>query len=63
MAFNGYASLALQVHVVKQLVLKITIAYGIGGLKQAVGQGAFPVVDMGNYAEVPYVFHSQQNYN
>ena len=54
-ALDGNAALALQIHIVEHL------PFGhlnrIGKFQQAVGQGRFPMVDMGNDAKVSYMFH------
>ena len=56
-AFDGNSPLAFEVHIVERLVLHLPLCNGSSGLEQAVGQGAFPVVDVGNDAEVSNVFH------
>ena len=49
---DGDAALALQVHVVEDLVGHLAVGERAGGLDQAVGQGGFPVVDMRDDREV-----------
>ena len=51
------AALPLQVHVVEELLLHVPCRHRAGGLQQAVGQGRFAVVDVGNDAEIANVFH------
>jgi hypothetical protein len=46
------AALALQLHVVEELLLHVAGGDGAGVLQQAIGQGGFAVVDMGNDAEI-----------
>ena len=49
---DGDAALALQVHVVEDLVGHLPVAERAGGLDQAVGQGGFPMVDVRDDREV-----------
>ena len=46
MALDSNSPLPLEIHVVEHLILKFPFIYGIGSFKQAIGQGAFPMVDM-----------------
>ena len=46
------APLALQVHVVEQLLVHLALADGAGVFQQPVGQRALAVVDVGDDAEV-----------
>jgi len=57
MAFDGNTSFPLQVHVIQKLFLHISISHGVGRLEQSVGQGALPMVYVGDDAEVPDVLH------
>jgi hypothetical protein len=50
-----YAFLALQVHVVENLVLHVTLGNGARCLEEAIGQRRFAVIDMGDDAEVSNV--------
>ena len=43
---------AFQIHGIKQLILLVTICYRIGHLQETVGKGGFPVIDMGDDAEI-----------
>ena len=49
---DGDAALLLQIHVVEHLLGHFPRAEGAGVLDQPVGQGGFPVVDMGDDGEV-----------
>ena len=49
---DGDAPLALELHVVEDLVGHLAVGERAGGLDQPVGQGGFPVVDMGDDREV-----------
>lgn len=60
-AFYGNASLPLQIHVVKYLVLKLPFIDSIGLLEQTIGQGAFTVVDVCYYTEIPDSMHPADN--
>ncbi len=57
MAFNSDAFFPFQVHIIQNLVLHISFANGIGRLQEAVGQGTFAVVNMGNNAKIPDILH------
>jgi tRNA U34 5-carboxymethylaminomethyl modifying enzyme MnmG/GidA len=56
-AFDGDSTFAFEVHVVERLVLHLPLCNGSSGLEEAIGQGAFAVVDVGNDAEISNVFH------
>ena len=45
-------ALTFDIHAVEQLFLHVPVLHGAGGLDQPVGQGGFPVVDMGNDGEI-----------
>ena len=45
MRFDGNTLFSLKIHGIKQLVLLIALAYRIGKLQQAVGQGGLTVVN------------------
>jgi hypothetical protein len=49
---DGDAALALDIHRIEQLLLHVAVGHGAGGLDQPVGQGGFPVVDMGDDGEI-----------
>ena len=49
---DGDAPLPLQVHVVQDLVLHVPGLHRLAGLQQAVRQGGFSVVDVGNDGEI-----------
>ena len=61
-ALDGDSLLLLQVHVVQHLVFHFPLAQGAGEFQQTVGQGGFPVVDMGDDAEIADISHSLQRY-
>ncbi len=52
LALDGDAALALQVHLVEQLLLHVARGDRAGALEDAVGQGRLAVVDVGDDAEV-----------
>ena len=56
-ALYGNTFLTLQVHIVQYLGLHIPVRYGFGVLQQAVGQGTFTMINMGDNTEVPNVLH------
>ncbi len=47
LAFNGYAALAFDVHVVEHLRLQLALVNDFGAFYEPVGQRRFSVVDMG----------------
>jgi len=55
LSLDGDAALTLQVHLVQELVLLFPGGNGAGELKQAVGDGRFAMVDMGDDGEIAYV--------
>lgn len=50
--FDGDAFFALQVHAVQDLLLHFAVGDGAGELQEAVGEGGFAVVYVGDDAEV-----------
>ena len=50
--FDGDAPLPLQVHVVQELVLHLPLGHGVTQLQQAVCQGGFAVVNVGDDGKV-----------
>ena len=59
MALDGDAALALKVHIVENLVLRLPFVDGARVLKQTVGQSALAVVDVRYDAEIADVVHLQ----
>jgi hypothetical protein len=59
MAFNGNAFFPFEVHIVQDLIHHVTVGYGMGCLQQAVGQGAFSMVYMGDNAKIPDMLHKR----
>lgn len=57
MAFYRNAAFTLEIHIVKHLFLEIPFRNSMGQFKQTIGQGGFTMINMGDYAEVPDVFH------
>ena len=49
---DGDAPFLLQLHVVQQLGTHLPLRDGVGELQQPVGQGGFPVVDVGDDGEI-----------
>ena len=56
-ALDGNAPFTLEIHGVQDLFPEIPGAYQTGVLDEAVGQGGFPVIDVGNDAEVTGLAH------
>ena len=50
--FDGDAAFSLNVHVVEELLLHLPLGDGLGQFQHAVGQGGFPVVDVGDDREI-----------
>ena len=57
LALDRDAPFPLDVHRVEDLVAEIPVFHQADVLDQTVGQGGFPVIDVGNDAEVSYVIH------
>src|ERR1043166_3601730 len=55
MGFNGDAALFLEVHRIEQLILHLASCDGAGAMQKPVGKRRFPMVNMGNDAEISYV--------
>lgn len=60
MALNSNTLLSFEVHIIKYLVLHISLTDGIGRLQKPVGQGAFTVIDMGDDTKISDVLHVLQ---
>jgi len=46
-----------KIHIVQYLVHHFPVADSVRALQQPVSQGTFAVVNMRDYAEIPYIFH------
>ncbi len=57
LALDGDAALALDIHIVEDLIAKLAVVHQACMLNQAVGQGGFAMIDVGYNAEISYVFH------
>jgi hypothetical protein len=57
MAFYCDSLFALQIHIVQNLIVKISFVQSLRCLQQTVGQCAFAVINMGNYAKISYILH------
>ena len=57
MALNGDTPLALQVHIVEYLSLKVLAGDCLCVLKKTICQGTFTVVDMGDNAKIADILH------
>src|SRR6266481_9622793 len=55
MRLNGDAALFLQVHRIEQLVLHLSCRDGSGAMQQPIRKGCFPMIDVGNDAEISNV--------
>ena len=51
---DGDSPLSLKIHGVEKLVAGPILVHGSGMLHQPVGQGGFPMVDVGDDGKVPY---------
>ena len=56
-ALDGDAFFTLQVHIIEHLSFHIALAQRLREFQQAIGQSAFTVVYMSDYAEVSYAVH------
>ncbi|VTR65980.1 hypothetical protein DESC_40011 [Desulfosarcina cetonica] len=57
LALDRDAALPFDIHAVQNLILEIAVANNFTRLDQPVRQGRLAVIDMGDNAEVSYVFH------
>jgi hypothetical protein len=60
--FYRYPALALEVHIVEDLVLHLARRYRARKLEHAVGESGFTVIYMGYDAEIPYIFPRGQGH-
>ncbi len=60
MALYSYTPLTFQIHIIKNLILKVPIRDATGMLKKPVGQSALTVIDMSYYAKVSGPIHKLQ---
>jgi len=58
LAFDGDAALALDVHIVKDLIAELPVIGEPGMLYKPVGKGRFAMVDMGDNAEIANLLHT-----
>ena len=56
-ALDGDSALTFKIHIVKNLIVKITLINGTGLLKKSVGKSALAMVYVRYYAKVAYIFH------
>ena len=56
-ALDGDSSLTFKIHIIQSLLLQPSFIYSTSSLQQSVGQGTFPVVDVGNNAEITDILH------
>ncbi len=59
MTFNGNAALPLQIHIIQQLCLHITVCYRPRRLQQPVSQRALPMINMRYDAKISNVLHKE----
>ena len=57
-AFDRNAALPFNIHIVENLVLKVSLIADAGKLNQAIRQRGFAVINMSDNAEVSDVFHN-----
>jgi hypothetical protein len=57
-AFDGNAAFPFNIHIVQNLILKISFITDAGKLNQAVGKCGFTVVNMSDDTKVSDVFHN-----
>lgn len=51
-SLDGDAAFAFQIHRIEDLLFGFARGDSVGGLKQAIGEGALAVIDVGDDAEV-----------
>ena len=52
-------TLTLQIHIIEKLILLFAFSNRTSCIEQTVSQGAFTMIDMGNDAKIPNVFHQR----
>ncbi len=57
LAFNGNASLPFDVHVIEDLVPELAVVHQVGILDKAIRERRLAVIDVGDDAEIPDLFH------
>ena len=57
LALDGNAPFPLNVHIIKELITEFTVTDHFAGLDKPVRQGGFPMINVGDYAEVSDVVH------
>jgi hypothetical protein len=57
LALDGDSPLALNVHIIEDLVFEVPLVYHASVLDEAVCKGRFPVIDMSDNTEITNVFH------
>jgi hypothetical protein len=55
MRLDGDPPLLFEIHRIEQLILHFPIGNGPGPMQEPVGERSFPVIDMGDDAEISYV--------
>jgi hypothetical protein len=59
---DGDPFFPFEVHIIQHLGLHIPFGDRVGYFQETVRQGTFSVVDMGDNAKIPYIFHWLQKY-
>ena len=59
LTLDGDATLALDVHIVQDLILEVSLIHQTRMLDEAVSEGRFSVVNVCDDAEVAYIFHGR----
>ena len=54
--FDRDSTFSLQIHIIQQLRLHISLFYGVRELQHTIGYGGFPMVDMCDNAKVADIF-------
>ena len=57
-ALDGNAPFTFDIHRVEQLVAELTLRYATTGLDQSISQRRFAMIDMGDNAKIPNMFHA-----
>jgi len=57
LAFDGDAALTLNIHIVEELIMELTISNLFTKLNHTISQGGFSVIDMSYDGKVSYIFH------
>jgi len=57
-ALNGNTPFTLDIHRVEHLVAELPLCHATTGLDQSIGQSRLTMINMGDNAKIPNIFHT-----